>query len=109
MGIFGWSLPPGVSMNDIDPSEGPCQVCGHSVDDCICPECPHCGEHGNPYCYDGHGLVRTQAQIDGYNATIAHERANDVGPEPEPEEDEEVVIDTPEETETIITRKDGKS
>jgi hypothetical protein len=68
MGIFGWDLPPGVSMRDIDPPEGPCDVCGKSVDDCICPECPVCHSHGDPACYEKHGLVRTQAQIDSRTA-----------------------------------------
>lgn len=62
--IFGWSLPPGVTMNDIDPPEQPCEVCGHEAGDCICPECPRCGEFGNPRCYDAHGLERTAEQIE---------------------------------------------
>lgn len=66
--IFGWSLPPGVSMSDIAPDTGPCDVCGHTDADCICPECPVCYEHGNPACYEKHGLIRTQAQIDGRKA-----------------------------------------
>jgi hypothetical protein len=64
MGLFGWDLPPGASMNDIDPLEGPCEVCGTDPANCNCPECPTCGEWGNPDCYVNHGLTRTQAQID---------------------------------------------
>ena len=53
-GMFGWSLPPGVSSRMIDEAYGvevPCEVCGQW--DCICPECPVCEEVGNPVCYDG--------------------------------------------------------
>jgi len=64
-GKFGWSLPPGVSYADIDPKEGPCDVCGLSVDECICPECPVCGGVGDPKCYETHELVRTPKQISG--------------------------------------------
>lgn len=67
MGIFGWSLPPGVTHRMIDEAmgcEGLCEVCGNNVDECICPECPRCGVFGEPECYnkDGphyHGLTRT--------------------------------------------------
>jgi hypothetical protein len=67
MSVFGWSYPPGVTGNEpgINGYDGPCDVCGHSVDDCICPECPECGEYGNPSCYENHGLVRTTEQIEG--------------------------------------------
>lgn len=62
--IFGWSLPPGVTMNDIDPPSGSCEVCGGDIDrdDCICPECPVCSDFGNPRCYIEHGLRRTEEQ-----------------------------------------------
>jgi len=81
MGMFGWDLPPGCTHRHIDEAfgqEGPCEVCGQSVDDCICPECPTCGSVGDPYCYcdgpaldrtswltrrDSHGLVRSFAQV----------------------------------------------
>jgi hypothetical protein len=33
---------------DEDPG---CDVCFRATDDCICPECPHCGEIGNLECY----------------------------------------------------------
>ena len=55
---FGWDLPPGVTQRHIDEAfggdEGPCQCCGHDPADCICPECPICGEQGNPDCYKNH-------------------------------------------------------
>jgi hypothetical protein len=53
---FGWSLPPGVSQRMIDDAygqEAPCAVCGQGIDDCICPECPHCQTIGDLECYDG--------------------------------------------------------
>lgn len=47
--IFGWSYPPGCnSVPGDEPSF--CDVCG-MVDNCCCPECPVCGEQGNPACY----------------------------------------------------------
>jgi len=52
--IFGWSLPPGCSMRDIDRAFGEdetCDVCCKHVDECICPECPHCQSHGDWRCY----------------------------------------------------------
>ena len=62
--IFGWSYPPGCS-GPPDIPEGPCEVCGMPLDDCICPECSTCGTQGDPKCYLEHGLVRNQDQIDG--------------------------------------------
>jgi hypothetical protein len=78
--VFGWDLPPGVTQRMIDDqfgTEAPCDVCGKWADDCICPECPVCGEYGNPACYaaDGdflpdpqrtHGLTRSDAQVRTY-------------------------------------------
>lgn len=52
MSKFGWSYPPGVTGREPELSDcGPCECCGHEVDDCICPPCPVCGETGNPKCY----------------------------------------------------------
>jgi hypothetical protein len=68
MGIFGWSLPPGCSQNDIDSAYGyeePCECCGHAVDECVCPECPTCGTQGDPGCYARHGLKYTSEQLAG--------------------------------------------
>ena len=58
--IFGWSYPPGVTGNEpeISGDYGPCEVCGMSTDDCICPECPVCGIVGDPKCYKEHGLIK---------------------------------------------------
>jgi len=64
MGLFGWDLPPGVTMRDIDPPELPCEICGEFVDNCICPECSVCGGVGDPLCYEKHGLVRSKQQIE---------------------------------------------
>lgn len=63
MSKFGWSYPPGCSGTPFD-EDHPCECCGLFPDDCICPECPECGEHGNPKCYEGHGLTRTAEQIE---------------------------------------------
>jgi hypothetical protein len=42
----------------------PCAVCGGFLgESCICPECPVCGDTGNPYCYRFHGLVHTVEQV----------------------------------------------
>ena len=52
--MFGWSYPPGAAGDPNAPwnqEDGPCAVCCKSVEDCICPECPTCGEQGNPACY----------------------------------------------------------
>lgn len=74
MGMFGWSYPPGAANDPSAPynqQEGPCEVCGKGVDDCICPECDLCGCYGDPDCYDPylfrpgyHGLFRTKEQED---------------------------------------------
>lgn len=72
MGIFGWSLPPGVSMRDIDPGDQPCEVCGKDIDDCVCPECDVCGTQGDPKCYTEHGMKKTKEQE--IAAEEAHQR-----------------------------------
>lgn len=61
MGIFGWSYPPGVSSI---PGDEPfyCEVCGQLDENCICPECPVCGDYGNPHCYRKHGLEFSKYQ-----------------------------------------------
>lgn len=71
MGIFGWSYPPGAANDPNAPynqtDDGPCDVCGQSLDHCICPECSVCFGVGDPKCYwptqDNHGLVRSFAQV----------------------------------------------
>lgn len=73
MSIFGWSYPPGCSGPPDD--DRPCEVCGRNVDDCICPECPSCGEVGNPFCYElgmGHWMQKTPEQIASYHAMQEH-------------------------------------
>jgi hypothetical protein len=52
MSGLGWSYPAGCAGVP-DDDETFCQVCFGSVDDCICPECPICGVHGDPACYVG--------------------------------------------------------
>jgi len=62
----GWNMPPGCFRVPVD--EAPCEVCGCDAEACLCPECPCCGETGNPACYavaggtGGHGLERTREQ-----------------------------------------------
>lgn len=34
-----------------------CEICNRDVLDCECPECPVCGEVGNPACAEQHGMV----------------------------------------------------
>lgn len=57
-------------------NEGACAVCGKYADDCICPACPVCGQHGNPFCYEAHGLVRTEAQDESLLAHLADMEAD---------------------------------
>jgi uncharacterized paraquat-inducible protein A len=54
--VFGWDLPPGVSNSDLEQGDWICEICHKHVDNCECPECPVCGDHGNPNCYENHGL-----------------------------------------------------
>lgn len=66
--MTGWNMPPGYNVRDI-PGCGydePCECCGTTnLDKCICPECPVCETHGDPYCYKWHGLEYTLAQTEG--------------------------------------------
>jgi hypothetical protein len=41
--------------------EGPCECCGNDPADCICPDCPVCGDNGNPGCY---------VKIEGYSHLV---------------------------------------
>ncbi len=43
-----------------DEPEGPCEVCGLPVLKCKCPECPQCGNWGDPKCYENHGLKKPE-------------------------------------------------
>lgn len=61
MGIFGWSYPPGCS-GPPDYDDLPCAICGEMIDNCECPECPVCGDIGEPSCYIEHGMRRTEEQ-----------------------------------------------
>ena len=54
-----------------------CAVCGNDPGDCVCPECPVCGDAGNPDCYPGHGLERSEEQI---QAAIRNDPSDDDGP-----------------------------
>lgn len=77
MGIFGWSLPPGVTMRDLDPEPQPCAVCGRLDAECICPECGQCGAQGDPRCYPAHGMTRTDEQIASLAAAEEEWRKDD--------------------------------
>lgn len=70
--VFGWSYPPGCSgPPEYDES---CAVCGaYDIDQCVCPECPDCGSCGDPSCYEKHGLVKSQKQVDMFNARMTAE------------------------------------
>jgi len=56
-------------MTYYEQEEGPCQCCGRPVDDCICPECEQCGGVGDPKCYEEHGLVLSEQQLQGQRDT----------------------------------------
>lgn len=58
---FGWDYPPGCSGTPYDEPDY-CQICAQDVDNCICPECPVCGQAGDPDCYPHHGMIRSEAQ-----------------------------------------------
>lgn len=75
--MTGWNLPPGVTTAMIDAlcEDGPCEVCGHSADQCICPECPVCTSIGDPGCYADHGLRRNAEQVAGMVALEAAQAA----------------------------------
>lgn len=84
--IFGWSYPPGAANDPNAPwnqTDQPCDICGKFPDDCICPECPSCGQIGELQCYDGfpagapnnHGLVRTAEQIASFAAFVKEQDA----------------------------------
>jgi hypothetical protein len=72
--VFGWSLPPGVRASDFDVVDGPCEMCGNFIDQCICPECPVCKAMGLNTCYRDHGLVQVPAQRAGRQMREAEEQ-----------------------------------
>lgn len=39
-----------------------CLICGNFFEECICPKCQICGDYGNPFCYEHHGLEKTDQQ-----------------------------------------------
>lgn len=56
--MTGWNLPPGCTTAHIDAACGGdamCETCGREAGDCICPECPVCGETGDSSCYSDDG------------------------------------------------------
>lgn len=86
MGIFGWSYPAGCeSVPDDEPCY--CDVCGQLDDECVCPECPLCGEVGDRECYDDlnnekrHGLEVSDRQRDAIQDSIARDEAEAFEPD----------------------------
>lgn len=63
------NLPPGVTVGMIEAQfdEGPCDICGRGVDDCVCPVCPKCEAQGDHMCYRNHGLIVTAGQVKAYH------------------------------------------
>lgn len=47
-----------------------CKVCENEKDECICPECPTCGDTGEPRCYKDHVLRLNVSQL--INRAVAH-------------------------------------
>lgn len=47
----GFNMPPGCFRTPADEPSN-CIICFCPDDSCICPECPTCGEFGNPTCYE---------------------------------------------------------
>ncbi len=41
----------------------PCEVCCGDPNDCLCLECPKCGQCGCLDCYSNHGLQMSHEQI----------------------------------------------
>jgi hypothetical protein len=78
--MTGWNLPPGCTYQMLDDAMGVdaiCEVCGKYADDCICPECPVCGEHGNAACYASHNLTFTlDQQISRAERSVADAQDN---------------------------------
>lgn len=73
----GWNMPPGCFRTPGDEDDGPCDVCGKSIDDCICPECSVCSSHGDPVCYEKHGMVRTPEQLRAAEERVAADAAEE--------------------------------
>lgn len=63
------NLPPGVTVGMIEAqfAEGPCDICGHGVDDCVCPVCAECEAQGDRKCYREHGLMVTAEQVQAWH------------------------------------------
>ena len=51
-----WNTPPGTTYLPDDLHDEHCEICGCDVSHCQCPECPVCGEQGNPDCVLEHSL-----------------------------------------------------
>ena len=50
-----------IYRNDDPPEcDETCEVCRKDAMICSCPECPNCGEHGNPKCFTEHELKNSK-------------------------------------------------
>jgi predicted nucleic acid-binding Zn ribbon protein len=70
------NLPPGCGKLPGE-EEPDCDVCGRPADACLCPECPVCSAHGDPRCYEAHGLVLSEEQQRSRAAVLMMIRAED--------------------------------
>ena len=53
-----------MNSNQLNKSEEPpCKVCLEPTANCICPECPQCGDKGMPKCYKEHPLKLNALQL----------------------------------------------
>jgi len=43
--------------------ESSCKVCLNPISDCVCPECPQCGDTGEVKCYKEHPLKLNTTQL----------------------------------------------
>lgn len=51
-------------MPQLNQGEEPtCKICFCIKRACLCPECPQCGERGNPKCYKDHPLKLNVYQL----------------------------------------------
>lgn len=65
------------------PDDPLCKVCFAPASGCVCPECPTCGDFGNPDCYKNHVLklnrwqlvLRTEKRVADLEDEIATERS----------------------------------
>jgi hypothetical protein len=60
--------------------EGPCECCGRDPAECICPECPICGEQGNPECYRKKVSITDEGRVlEGKGHGLEYNREQRIG------------------------------